>query len=116
MVDRCAYICIARAAQRGRRHSPGANAWLLQKEEAAVLMADLRRRSDYREHSSQHLLVNNGQAWRLEGHVGRTAMDLLESRQIALGETGHTDYYGNYIPSRYEVQPGTKGAAEYARF
>jgi hypothetical protein len=61
-------------------------------------------------------LVNNGQAWRLEGHVGRTAMDLLESRQIALGETGHTDYYGNYIPSRYEVQPGTKGAAEYARF
>ena len=61
-------------------------------------------------------LVNNGHAWHLEGSIGRTAMDLLESRKIGLGETGHTDHYGNYIPSRYEVQPGTKGAAEYARF
>ena len=42
--------------------TPGATAWLLQKEEAAVLLADLQRRIDYREHGSPHLLVNNGQS------------------------------------------------------
>jgi hypothetical protein len=31
-----------------------------------------------------------------------------------LGEEGHLDYYGNYVPSRYEVEPGTKGSPEYA--
>lgn len=61
-------------------------------------------------------LVNNGMAWKLEGHIGRTAMDLLEARKIGLGEEGRYDYYGTYVPSRYEVQAGTKGAAEFARF
>ena len=42
--------------------TPGAMAWLLEKEDATVLLANLQRRSDYREHSSPHLLVNNGQA------------------------------------------------------
>lgn len=42
--------------------SQGVQAWLLAKEDAALLIADLRRRSDYREHSSPHLLVNNGQS------------------------------------------------------
>jgi len=43
-------------------HTPGTNAWLLEKEDAAILLAQLQRRTDYREHSSPHLLVNNGQA------------------------------------------------------
>lgn len=59
-------------------------------------------------------LINNGQAWRLEGSVGRTAMALIESGQCILGEVGHTDYWGNYVPSRHEVKPGTKGSVEYA--
>jgi hypothetical protein len=42
--------------------TPGACAWLMPKEEAAVLLADLQRRSDFRELGSPHLLVNNGQA------------------------------------------------------
>ncbi len=42
--------------------APGANAWVIQKEDAALLLADLRRRSDYREHSSPHLMVNSGQS------------------------------------------------------
>jgi hypothetical protein len=41
--------------------TPGVKAWLLQKEDAAILLAELRRRTDYREHSSPHLMVNNGQ-------------------------------------------------------
>ncbi len=40
----------------------GVQAWLVEKENAALLMAELRKRSDYREHSSPHLLVNNGQS------------------------------------------------------
>ena len=42
--------------------SQGVQAWLLAKEDASLLMADLRRRSDFREHSTPHLLVNNGQS------------------------------------------------------
>lgn len=39
----------------------GVQAWLLAKEDAALLQAELRKRSDFREHSAPHLLVNNGQ-------------------------------------------------------
>ena len=42
--------------------TPGVQAWVLQKEDASAILADLRRRSDFREHSSPHLLVNNGQS------------------------------------------------------
>jgi hypothetical protein len=42
--------------------TPGVQAWVLQKEDAAMLLADLRRRTDYREHSSPHLLVGSGQS------------------------------------------------------
>lgn len=42
--------------------SQGVQAWLLPKEGAAQLLAELSKRSDYREHSSPHLVVNNGQA------------------------------------------------------
>jgi hypothetical protein len=59
-------------------------------------------------------LINSGQAWRMEGSVGRTAMSLLESGDCVLGEQGYRDYWGNYVPSRYEVEPGTKGSVEYA--
>ena len=37
-------------------------AWLLEKEDAAMLLAELRKHTDFREHSSPHLLVNNGQS------------------------------------------------------
>lgn len=60
-------------------------------------------------------LVNTGMAWKLEGSIGRTAMNLIEAGQIMLGEEGHRDYYGNYVPSRYEVKPGTKGSPEYVK-
>lgn len=58
-------------------------------------------------------LINSGAAWRLEGSVGRDAMALIESGDCMLGETGHRDYWGNYVPSRFEVKAGTKGSPEY---
>lgn len=58
-------------------------------------------------------LVDSGDAWRLEGSVGRTAMDMIEKGLIMLGEQGHRDFWGNYVPSRTEVEPGTKGSPEF---
>ncbi|MHB8898531.1 MAG: hypothetical protein ACYC6Y_07265 [Thermoguttaceae bacterium] len=40
----------------------GAQAWLLQKEAAVNVMAELARRSDFREHSSPQQIVSNGQS------------------------------------------------------
>ena len=42
--------------------TPGVSAWLMTREEAAGLLAELQRRADFREHSSPHLLVANGQS------------------------------------------------------
>lgn len=58
-------------------------------------------------------MINSGMAWKLQGSYGREAMALIESGDCILGEEGHRDYYGNYVPSRYEVKPGTKGSVEY---
>jgi hypothetical protein len=60
-------------------------------------------------------LINTGQAWLLEGHVGRTAMGLIESGHCMLGKEAHTDYWGNRVPSRYEVEDGTKGSPSFVR-
>lgn len=40
----------------------GIQAWLMQRQDAALLLAELRKRMDFREHSSPHLVVNNGQS------------------------------------------------------
>ena len=60
-------------------------------------------------------LINSGQVWRLQGTYGRRAMELLEEGRVVLGRKGHHDYYGNYVPSRYEVKAGTKGSPQYAK-
>jgi len=57
--------------------------------------------------------INNGYVWRLEGFHGRQAMDLIEGGYCTLGEKGCHDYWGNYVPSKTEVQAGTKGSQEY---
>lgn len=58
-------------------------------------------------------LINSGMAWRLEGHVGRTCMQAIEDGACMLGPDPHADFYGNRIPSRTEVQEGTKGSRGY---
>jgi hypothetical protein len=42
--------------------APGVDGWLLTKEHAAVLLAQLRNRTDFREYSSPNLLIPNGQS------------------------------------------------------
>lgn len=40
----------------------GIQAWIMAKEDAVLMLAELRKRTDFREHSSPQLLVNNGQS------------------------------------------------------
>jgi hypothetical protein len=42
--------------------SPGIQGWLMAKENARLLVAELSRRTDYREYNSSQQLVNNGQS------------------------------------------------------
>jgi hypothetical protein len=42
--------------------TPGVQAWLLHKEDAALLLAQVSKRSDFVEHSTPHMLINNGQS------------------------------------------------------
>jgi hypothetical protein len=58
-------------------------------------------------------LINSGMAWHLEGSVGRTAKEFIDAGLCMLGEYGNRDYWGKYIPSRHEVEPGTPGSPEY---
>lgn len=58
--------------------TPGVSAWLMTREEAAGLLAELQRRADFREHSSPHLLVANGQSAVVSAKRPRTYVrDLL---------------------------------------
>ena len=59
-------------------------------------------------------LIDSGTAWTLEGSVGREAMGMIDAGECTLGEEGHHDFWGNYVPSRFEVKAGTKGSIEYA--
>lgn len=58
-------------------------------------------------------LINSGAAWSMEGSVGREAMALIESGVCALGPEDHRDYWGNHVPSRYQVEEGTKGSVQF---
>ena len=55
-------------------------------------------------------IINDGSVWHLQGSYGRRASELLEARLCELGEKGYHDYWGNYVPSRFEVKSGTKGS------
>lgn len=63
---------------------------------------------------SMQRLIDSGDCWRLEGSMGRAAMAMIEAGACVLGPEPRFDYYGNRVPSRHEVQPGTKGSVEYA--
>lgn len=58
-------------------------------------------------------LVNTGMAWRLEGAIGRACMAALKAGYIMCGTEAKRDYYGNVVPSRYDLQAGTFGTLDY---
>ena len=56
--------------------------------------------------------INTGLSWHMEGSVGRFANDCIESGICMLPEVRHRDYYGNTVPSRNDLKPGSKGTLE----
>lgn len=56
--------------------------------------------------------INSGLCWKLEGSVGRGAMDLLTSGACMLPLETRIDFYGNKVPSRDVLKAGTKGTFE----
>ena len=64
-------------------------------------------------HADAQRLIDSGDAWRLEGSVGRYCMDLIEAGICVLGPERTTGAYGNIVPSRHDVKSGTKGSLEF---
>jgi hypothetical protein len=58
-------------------------------------------------------MINSGTVWHLEGAMGRAAMDFINAGLCMLGVEGHKDFWGNYVPGRYEVKAGTKGSYDF---
>jgi hypothetical protein len=73
--------------------TPGVDAWLLSKENAALLVAQLRKRSDYAEHGPQDVVLSSGESEQLETRKTRTY-----SRTIS--------WLPNSWPA-YQVEPGS---------
>ena len=56
--------------------------------------------------------INSG-LWSMQGSYGRTMMDAISAGLCMLGQNQASDYYGNTIPSRDDVKPGTKGSYQF---
>ena len=57
--------------------------------------------------------INSLVAWKFEGSVGRAMMDAIDAGRCCLGLERTTDYWGNVIPGRDDVQAGTMGSLGY---
>ncbi len=75
----------------------GTQAWIMTKENAAVFLAEMQRRSGFREHGSPHLLVNNGHSTVIQAMRNRSY-----TRNIVL--TGTT--WPGYQPDLGQLEEG----------
>jgi len=57
-------------------------------------------------------MIDDGSVWKMEGSMGRKAMLLIRSGECYLPDKEHRDAYGNRIPSRDELEKGTRGTIE----
>ncbi len=78
--------------------SQGIQAWMLAKEDAALLSADMRKRSDFREYNSPYLLVNNGQS---------TVVPALQARNYTSAVILHPEQvHPGFAPQISQFQEG----------
>ncbi len=77
--------------------SPGVQGWILAKEDAALLMSELARRTDYREHNPPRQMVHNGQT---------LAISSMRQRPYTKGiiHTGQT--WPGYQPELGQLEEG----------
>ncbi len=77
--------------------TPGTGAWVLAKEDAAVVLGELRRRSDYREHNSPYLMVNNGQS---------TLISTMRGRPYVRDVNVRPDAPAGFVPAQAQIDEG----------
>ncbi|MBN1395117.1 MAG: hypothetical protein JW959_08845 [Pirellulales bacterium] len=77
--------------------TPGISAWVLAKEDAAILLGELRRRRDYREHSSPYLIVGNGQS---------TVVSAMRGRPYVRGVIARPDVAAGFEPDTSQIDEG----------
>jgi hypothetical protein len=72
----------------------------------------IRKHQREQGYAEMQFLIETGTAWKMEGAIGRSAMDMLRTGACFLPKESHRDYYGNYIPSRDEIKKGTTGSLQ----
>jgi hypothetical protein len=77
--------------------SPGVQAWIMAREDAAVLRGDLKRRTDYREHNTPHQMVLNGQT---------AAISTMRPRTYAKGIIPTQTTWPGYQPETGQLEEG----------
>jgi hypothetical protein len=75
--------------------TPGTEAWLIKREDAARLLDDLGRRSDFREYSTPNLMVRNGQT-----HI------VQRTRPMAYVKSINSNLPGNYGQEMGQIEEG----------
>ena len=60
-------------------------------------------------------LINTGTAWQVFGKTAKGCLKHIKDGTCILPTTPHKTYWGQYIPSRYEVLPNTPGSFEYVK-
>lgn len=79
--------------------TPAVQAWLMAKEDASLMLADLARRNDFQEHSTPHLLVNNGQS---------TVVAKTRARNYIKDVVLRSDAWPGYEPQTGQLDEGFK--------
>lgn len=75
-------------------------------------LTDIRKMQVLYGYDKMQNIITTGAVWHMEGSMGREAMHLLEMGACFLPTKPRWDYYGNRIPSRGELQQGTKGTIQ----
>jgi len=70
--------------------TPGVEAWLVTKEDAAVLVGDLKKRTDFRQYNSPNLMIYNGQSHDIE-RIRPVAYIRSTSNYLANSASAHPD-------------------------
>lgn len=77
--------------------SAGVQGWILAREDAALLLSELRRRTDYREHNPPHKMVLNGQS---------IVVSSMRQRQYAKGVIRTQNVWPGYQPELGQIDEG----------
>jgi hypothetical protein len=77
--------------------SPGVQGWIMAREDAAILLAEMRRRTDFREHTTAHQLVLNGQS---------SVVSTMRPRTYAKGIILTPNAWPGYQPEMGEIDEG----------